>query len=83
MRTNPILVSTLAAGLIAGSASVAFSQATTTPGAATPGATAVGQESDDDGFDLGWLGLLGLIGLAGLRGRKHETHVNATTRPRV
>ncbi|MBD0267363.1 WGxxGxxG family protein [Pseudanabaena sp. FACHB-2040] len=27
-------------------------------------------ETEDDGFDWGWLGLLGLIGLAGLMGRK-------------
>ena len=33
-------------------------------------------ETEDDGFDWGWLGLLGLIGLAGLAGKNKnkETH---------
>ena len=33
-------------------------------------------ETEDDGFDWGWLGLLGLLGLAGLAGKNknHETH---------
>ena len=75
MRANPILVSALAAGLLAGSASVAVSQGTaTTPGAtATPGATTTEVENDnDDGFDFGWLGLLGLLGLTGLKKRKND-----------
>ena len=39
-------------------------------------------DTDEDGFDMGWLGLLGLIGLAGLR-RKPEVvhHVDRDPRP--
>lgn len=32
-------------------------------------------ETEDDGFDWGWLGLLGLLGLAGLAGKnKSQEH---------
>lgn len=31
-------------------------------------------ESDDDGFNMGWLGLLGLLGLTGLMRRDHNNH---------
>ena len=29
-------------------------------------------ETEDDGFDWGWLGLIGLFGLAGLGGKKRQ-----------
>lgn len=31
-------------------------------------------DSDNDGFDMGWLGLLGLLGLTGLIRRDHNNH---------
>lgn len=37
-------------------------------------------QTDDDGFDWGWLGLLGLLGLAGLAGRKRDDHTHHTGR---
>lgn len=37
-------------------------------------------ETEDDGFDWGWLGLLGLLGLAGLAGKNKQTHSNYETR---
>ena len=53
--------------------SPALSQ-TTTPAATNDNATQVqNRNTDDEGFDWGWLGLLGLIGLAGLRGRHRDT----------
>jgi len=63
---------TLAATLLLAVAvpGISSAQETGTTGART-GATTSAQ-SDDDGFDLGWLGLLGLAGLAGLAGRKHH-----------
>ena len=40
-------------------------------------------ETEDDGFDWGWLGLLGLLGLAGLAGKNksHEHHEVRGTEP--
>lgn len=53
----------------------ASAQTTTTPGTGTeatqPG-TVTAVDTQDDGFDWGWLGLIGLAGLAGLAGRKRE-----------
>lgn len=41
-------------------------------------------ETQDEGFDWGWLGLLGLLGLAGLAGRKrNDRHDTTANRPRV
>jgi len=36
-------------------------------------------ETEDEGFDWGWLGLLGLLGLAGLAGRSGRHHDTTTT----
>ena len=36
-------------------------------------------ETEDDGFDWGWLGLLGLLGLAGLAGKNKQTNYETTT----
>jgi LPXTG-motif cell wall-anchored protein len=75
---------------VAGSAILATSLAvmplTLPAGAQTgvePGVDAVEIESEDDGFDWGWLGLLGLLGLAGLAGkkRKETTHYQTTVDP--
>ena len=43
-------------------------------------------ETEDDGFDWGWLGLLGLLGLAGLAGKSnsssnHNSHETRNTEP--
>lgn len=40
-------------------------------------------ETEDDGFDWGWLGLLGLLGLAGLAGKNKQTNyeTRANTEP--
>lgn len=51
----------------AGTVGPALAQTTTTPAASAQRA-----ETEDDGFDLGWLGLLGLLGLAGLMRPKHS-----------
>ncbi|MEF2554630.1 WGxxGxxG family protein [Aurantimonas sp. A2-1-M11] len=75
MCTNHLKVVALAAIILAANGTAALAQDTTT----APD-TAVQQNYDDDGFDLGWLGLIGLAGLAGLKKRKHETHVVDTTR---
>ncbi|MBW4649576.1 MAG: WGxxGxxG-CTERM domain-containing protein [Kastovskya adunca ATA6-11-RM4] len=75
---------------LAGSAILATSLAvmplTLPAGAQTgvePGVDAVEVESEDDGFDWGWLGLLGLLGLAGLAGKKRQetTHYQTTVDP--
>ena len=40
----------------------------------------VAQQTEDEGFDLGWLGLIGLAGLLGLRRRDDDRgRVTATT----
>ena len=42
-------------------------------------------ETEDNGFDWGWLGLFGLLGLAGLGGlsgkNNHNSHENRNTEP--
>jgi hypothetical protein len=76
----------LAALILAGTTAGALAQATTTPTTEAPMAGAASDrvtDTDDDGFDLGWLGLIGLLGLAGLRRPKHVAHVDTTATRRV
>lgn len=73
MRQQSLTALVLAAGLFAGSATLAEAQTNTTTAAPTTTTTpAVAVRDDDDGFDLGWLGLIGLLGLAGLSGRRRN-----------
>ena len=39
-------------------------------------------ETEDEGFDWGWLGLLGLLGLAGLAGKNKHNDREVVTRDR-
>ena len=43
-----------------------------------PGVSVI--ETEDDGFDWGWLGLLGLLGLAGLAGKNSRRDREVITR---
>ncbi|MGG6296944.1 WGxxGxxG family protein [Leptolyngbya sp. AN02str] len=61
--------SALALSLTVLSGGIAAQAQDTVPGGTV---TETEVETDDDGFDWGWLGLLGLLGLAGLRGRDDD-----------
>lgn len=39
-------------------------------------------ETEDEGFDWGWLGLLGLLGLAGLAGKNKHSDRKVVTKDR-
>lgn len=85
----------IGAGVIAASLAVLPVQAqdTTTGTTTDPSGEVDTVETEDDGFDWGWLGLLGLAGLAGLAGKKRpettrtvyndpiQNDPNVTTRP--
>ena len=58
----------LAFSLMAVAVPVVYAQTETTAPAVV--------ETNDDGFDWGWLGLLGLLGLAGLAGRNRRDVVD-------
>ncbi|MDX2098323.1 MAG: WGxxGxxG family protein [Leptolyngbyaceae cyanobacterium bins.59] len=45
---------------------------TNSPGTSAPADTTTNYNTEDDGFDWGWLGLLGLLGLAGLARKPAE-----------
>ncbi len=81
LRITAMSLALLAAGPVLAQTATEEPTETVTEGDAT---TTVTGDTEDGGFDLGWLGLLGLLGLAGLRGRQRDTpHVHTTTTPRV
>ena len=82
MLNKNIRNAALAASLVLFTTGSAIAQDATTPAAP---ATVTEVETEDNGFDLGWLGLLGLLGLAGLSGRRRDVartttvHTTGTT----
>ena len=79
----------LALGLLS-TAAVSPSDAQTTPAAGTEAGSSTRADTDEGGFDMGWLGLLGLLGLLGMRKRDtvrvdrvERVDTTASTRPRV